>query len=208
MKFDTAAAVQPARALLRLLAIAAFAFAATGCATHYVDGAVKDVPASEYAKPSAPAPVQLVFEFQTKGVANARATEHVRPFAVENIQSTGLFSQVTDKPVGGGALLSVKIDNVPLTDDAFAKGFMTGLTLGAAGNTVTDGYSCTVSYLPPGRAQPIVKTSRHAIHTSVGAASAPANAYKAAGIDDSVRTMVRQIMAGPLRDLSRDPEFK
>lgn len=208
MTFQAWAATQPVRAFLRLLTVAALALAATGCATHFVDGAVKDVPASDFARPAAPAPVQLVFEFRTKGVPNPRATEHVRPLAVEDVKATGLFSELTDKPVPGGAMLNVVIENVALTDDAFAKGFMTGLTLGLAGSTVTDGYTCTVSYLPPGRTQPIVKTSKHAIHTSMGATGAPANAYKAKGIDDAVRTMVRQILAGPLRDLSREPEFK
>ena len=193
----------------------AFAFAAalvlallSGCATHYVDGAIKEVPAAQFAKPAQPAAVQVVFEFQTKGVANARATDSVKPMVMDAVKRSGLFTQVQDKPVQGGALLSVKLNNIPLTDDAFAKGFMTGLTFGAAGSQVTDGYVCTVTYLGSGSAGPIVKTAKHAIHTTLGASGAPANAYKASTIQDAVQTMVRQVMSNALNDLSHDTQFK
>ena len=201
------AALQPVRLFLRAAFVAGL-LALTGCATHYLDGAVKDVPAGEFARPAQPKPVQVVIEFQTNGTPNARATEHVKPMVMDSIKSTALFSDAQDKPVAGGGLLSVKINNVALTDDAFKKGFMTGLTLGAAGSTVTDGYLCTVSYMAPGATAPVVKTSKHAIHTALGSSGAPPNGIKVDKIDDAVRTMVRQITGVALRDLSRDPAFK
>src|SRR5437879_3809524 len=126
--FDSAMAARPVRLFLGIAFLAGAALLA-GCATAYVDGAVKDVPADQFARPAQPRPAQVVFEFQTKGVANARATEHVKPMVMESIKSTGLFSDVQDKPVPGAGLLSVKINNVVLTDDVYAKGFMAGLTL-------------------------------------------------------------------------------
>jgi hypothetical protein len=200
------AVAQPVRLFIRIVALLALA-ALTGCATHFVDGAVRDIKPAEFSRPAQLKPVQVVFEFQTKGVTNARATEFVKKSVIEHLKASGLFELVDDKPVAGGALLSVTLNNVPLTDDAFAKGFMAGLTFGAAGAQVTDGYICTMTYLRPGQASPVVKTARHAIHTTVGAASVPANAYKAASIDEAIKIMVRQILALTLNDLSRDPAF-
>jgi hypothetical protein len=200
------AASQPARLLLRA-ALVAGSFALGGCATHYLDGAVKDVASNEFARPAQAKAVQVVFEFQTNGAANARATEFVKPLVMESVKSSVLFSDAQDKPVAGGAVLSVKINNVALTDDAFKKGFMTGLTFGIAGSTVTDGYLCTVTYLPSG-GTPVVKTAKHAIHTAMGSSGAPPNGVKVDKIDDAVRTMVRQITGMALRDLSHDPAFK
>ena len=200
------AALRPARLFARAVFLAGTVLL-TGCATAYLDGAVKDIPDSQIAKPARPQPVQVVVEFQTNGVANTRATEHVKPMVISRITSSGMFSDVQEKPTAGG-LLSVKINNVALMDDAAKKGFMTGLTFGIAGNVVTDGYVCTVSYLPPGQSTPIVKSSKHAIHTAIGNASAPASGVKAESLDDAVRAMVRQIVGVALNDLSREAAFK
>jgi hypothetical protein len=201
------AASRPVGAWLRLACASLALLAMTGCATHYVDGAVKNVAADEFTRPAAPKPVQVVVEFQTKGAANARATEMVKPMVIESVRSANLFADVQDKPVAGAGVLSVQINNVALTDDAYAKGFMTGLTFGLAGSTVTDGYLCTVSYIKPGSSTPVVKTSKHAIHTALGASGVPANGVKANSIDEAVRTMVRQIVALALKDLSKDASF-
>jgi hypothetical protein len=180
----------------------------TGCANVYVDGNTHEVPLAAMARPAEPRPVQLVVDFQTRGVTNARATAQTKAMIADSVRSTGLFSEVRDTPVEGAGLLSVTINNVPLTDDAAAKGFIAGLTFGAAGQQVTDGYVCTVSYLAPGQSRPIVKTARHAIHTTVGAAPPPPNAWKAPSVLEAVRTMVRQVMSVTLNDLSHDAEFK
>jgi hypothetical protein len=180
----------------------------TGCATHYVDATLKDVPATQFVRPAQPKPVQLIFDFQTKGVTNARATEQVKPMVTEAVRTSELFAELRDAPGQGGGLLSVTLNNVPIGDDAAAKGFIAGLTFGAAGQQVTDGYICTVSYLAPGQSTPVIKTSRHAIHTTVGAKAAPPNSYPATSIDDSVRMMVRQSVGNALLDLSRDTAFR
>lgn len=200
----------PGRALRACFQALLFAGAAllAGCANFYVDGNTREVPVASMAKPAEPKPVQLVVEFQTRGVANARATAQTKPMIADAVRSTGLFSEVRETPAEGAGLLSVTLNNVPLTDDAAAKGFMAGLTFGAAGQQVTDGYICNVSYLAPGQAKPIVKTARHAIHTTIGARAAPVNAWKAPNLQEAVRTMVRQVMSVTLDDLSHDAEFK
>ena len=185
--------------LLGLLAL-------TGCASFYVDTATKEVPA--YQKPASPHPVQVVFEFQTKGVTNARATQYLAPQVLEQIKSSGLFSDLKTTPVESGALLSIVLNNVPLTDDAFGKGFVTGLTFGLAGSQVSDGYVCTMKYLAQPQAPAISSTARHAIHAVMGAKDAPANGTRMDSLEMAVKTMTRQIVSTALDALSRDPEFK
>lgn len=207
MFISSLAVLQPIRLSLRA-ALVGILVLLTGCATHYVDGAVKEVLPNQFVKPAQIKPVQLVFEFQTKGAANAKATEHIKPMVMDSVKASGLFSEALDKPVAGAGVLSVVINNVVLTDDVYSKGFMTGLTLGLAGSTVTDGYLCTMTYLMPGQNAPIVKTSKHAIHTALGASGIPPNGVKADTIEAAVRMMVRQITGLALNDLSRDPAFK
>jgi hypothetical protein len=189
------------------LGVTLFAVLMSGCATMFVDSGLKDVAPTEYMKPPEPKPVQLLFNFQTKGAANARATKFLTDEVTRTVQGSGLFSSVGSQPVAGGALLSVTINNIPVTEDAFSKGFATGLTFGLAGNTVTDGYVCTLDYVAAsGRPVMQVKT-RHAIHTNVGAKKAPDNAVKAESPEMAVKTMARQIVGNGLKELSLDPGF-
>jgi hypothetical protein len=197
------------RFIRRMVMAAALTSAAflTGCASFYVDTATKAVPASEMKKAADPKPVQLVFEFQTKGAPNPRVTTLLKDTAAKEVIETGLFSKVSTEPTPNVGLLNVTLNNVPITDDAASKGFVTGLTFGLAGSAVTDGYICTVSYLPPGQATPIVKTARHAIHTTLGNANPPAGAKKSATALDAVQQVTREVLSNALKDLSYDAAF-
>ena len=200
----------PAVGRIRLL-LAAFAVSIlAGCANFYVDTAIRDIPADQMAKASNPGPVQLLFEFQTRGATNARATEQLKPQVTTLTTSSGLFSEVGVVPVASSATLIITLNNVPFSDNenAFGKGFVTGLTFGLAGNTVTDGYICTLDYSPGGNAPKISKTVRHAIHTTLGSQGAPPNAEKSEGIQDAVTKMTRQIVTNALNQLGRDPDFQ
>lgn len=191
----------------RALLLAFCSLYLAGCASAYVDTATREVPAADIQRPAAPATARLTFEFQTKGAPNARATQLLTEQVRTQVATSGLFQEVRDTP-GAGGWLQVTLNNVPITEDAAQKGFVTGLTFGLAGSAVTDGYICTVSYLPPGGGAAMVASARHAIHTTIGNAAAPAGAVKSASMDDAVRTMVRQVVATALRDLSRDPRFQ
>lgn len=192
----------------RVIAASAFALSLAGCASVYVDGNTKEVPVSEFARPTQAAPVQVFFAFQTKGVANAKATEFLKPRVVGQIKESGLFSAVSDVAAPGAGTLSITLNNVPLSDDAFTKGFVTGLTFGLAGSQVSDGYVCTGKFTPPSGQGAVTKSARHAIHTTIGAASSPSNATKAAGLEDAIYTVTRQVLSQVLNDLSKDPAFK
>jgi hypothetical protein len=194
--------------LLFIILAALMLLSTSGCASYYVDTALKDVPPEKMKKVENAKPVQLLFEFQTRGATNPRATEGLKAKVTDIVKSSGLFSQVENAPVSNGAILSIIVNNVPLTDNAAGKGFATGLSFGLAGNTVTDGYICTVDYIADARTQKITKTVRHAIHTALGNTSAPPNAVKSDSIQDAVNTMLRQIVTNALNDVANDPAFK
>lgn len=196
------------RVAWRLLLVAAMAVNA-GCATLYVDNALGDTPASAYHRPATPKPVQVLFVFKTKGTDNARATTAFRKDVMDTVQASGLFSAIGSEPVSGGALLSIAVDNVPITSpqEAAAKGFATGLTFGLAGSEVTDGYVCTVEYISGTGVNKVSVIEHHAIHATIGAHGAPANSTRAPNIRAGVTIMLRQIVAAGLKDVSLDPGF-
>ncbi|WP_234484382.1 hypothetical protein [Noviherbaspirillum pedocola] len=191
-----------------LFAVSLFMLLIAGCGTLYVDGGLPEVPSDKFKVAARPHPVQLLYEFQTKGAVNSVAAEQTRAIALEAVKRTGLFSEISTAPVTDGAVLSIIINNVPLTDDAAAKGFVTGLTFGVVGNQVTDGYLCTVEYLPSAKAPKITKTVRHAIHTTVGAKGAPEKSIPAASARDAVEMMVRQAVSNLLDAVASDAAFK
>lgn len=191
----------------RALLLASCGLFLGGCASVYVDTATRDIPAADIQPPAAPAPARFTFEFQTQGAPNAQATQLLAAQVRAQVAASGLFQELRDT-AGDGGWLQVTLNNVPITKDAAQQGFVTGLTFGLAGSAVTDGYICTVSYLPPAGGAAVMASARHAIHTTLGNASAPAEAVKAQNMEDAVRTMVHQVLAHALRDLSREPRFQ
>lgn len=178
----------------------------TGCASFYLDPATKDVPVAEMRHVTAPKPVRVNFEFQTRGAPNSRATELLGVAVMDQVRASGLFSSVDGGPQD--AVLEIKLNNVPLGDDSpAAKGIATGLTFGLVGTSVGDGYECKLSYLPAGRTTPIVKVARHAIYTTIGNASPPPNMIKTDNGQQAAQRMTHAIVSTALRDLSLDPAF-
>ena len=192
------------------LATLVAAVAMTGCVSvkPYVGANVREVPATEFVKPNPSHAVQVLFAFQSKGVDNARVTASLKARVVDQIAASKLFDSVSDAPVPGGALLIVTVNNVPLDDHEFAKGFATGLTLGLAGTVAGDGYIATAKYTPPAPAPVIAKEVRHSIYTTIGNHDAPPNTTPAATVDEAVTTMLHQAVSNLLNDVSHDPAFK
>jgi hypothetical protein len=180
----------------------------TGCVSAYIDPVLKDVKPEQMKVVADPKPVQLLFEFQTKGATNARVTEIIKKQVTELVQGSKLFSQVSDTPAPNGALLSIVINNVPLTNDAYGKGVAAGLTLGLAGSMVTDGYLCNFDYIPSTGAPKISRQLKHAIHTGVGNASPPKELIPVASHQEAATIMVRQVVMNGLNQIASDPSFK
>jgi hypothetical protein len=146
----------------------------TGClsAKMYVDPALPVVAKADIAPAAQPRPVVVLVEFRTNGKANARATAEVKPRIVAVAAESGLFSAVSQTAGAADAgVLKITIDNVSDSSDAAAKGFGTGLTLGAVGSMVTDGYQATAAYSRDGKTTEVAV--KHAIHTTIGNKKGP-----------------------------------
>lgn len=196
------------RSLLAGLA-AALAMTAVGgsaWAGAFLDGSLPDLKPEERVKVAQPRAAQMMFEFQTKGVANQRATTQVKTWVVETAQASGLFSTLGEAAVPDGGLLTITINNLP-SEGAASKGFVTGLTFGLKGSTVADYYDCTFEYAAAPGAPKVVKTLRHTIYFTIGATGAPENAVKMKNVMAAVEGMVRQSVSHGLNDLGRDAVF-
>lgn len=183
--------------------------ALSGCLSMkmYVDPALPVVSKADLPAVPSPHPVQVLAEFQTKGVANATATAEARPRIVAIASESGLFSGVSETPVAAGTeggILKITINNVSL-DNAAAKGFGTGLTFGLAGSMVTDGYICTAAYTLDGKTTET--TVKHAIYTTIGNHAAP-EGLKPMQPADAVHQVIDQLTWNALKQLADKGAFK
>lgn len=184
------------------------AFALGGCISlkAHVDPALGYVTEDEKVEIETPQPVQLVFEFQSKGATNARATKQLSDLVYRVVSESELFSEVSKDPVENGALLSITLNNVP-QDGAAAKGFATGLTFGLAGSTVSDFYEGQARYVANADATEIASDKQHAIHSVVGAGGSPEGMTPSANVQEAVDTMAEQIVQHLLNELALQPDF-
>jgi hypothetical protein len=193
---------------VRATAMAIAAAALGGCVSGvYVDTTLKDVPAAERVAVANPQPVQLFYEFQTKGARNAHATDLTKDMVMKAIKDSALFSTVTAEPAANGAMLNISINNVALTDDVFAKGFITGFTFGLVGSTVGDGYVCTVDYVSGPNAEKLQAVTRDAIYASFGTGQQPKSTQKVKGFQEAIEMMTHKIVGNALNDLAKKPTF-
>jgi hypothetical protein len=195
-----------------LMAAAMMVSAAPATAGAFVDAALGDVKPEQKVVIANPQPVQLLFEFRTKGSPNARATKQIKPDVVAAVKASGLFSDVADGPTPNGAVLNVVIDDVVTPEDSQAaagQGFVTGATFGLKGSTVRERYNCDIDYVGSPTASKISRTAHHSILVQIGLFNGtPDNAVKVdGGIKGAVSMMTRQIVSNPLNDLARDPGF-
>jgi hypothetical protein len=180
-------------------------------AKFYVDATTIAVKPEEKVTPATPKPVQILYEFQRDGGPNPKATKFTKSFIFEDLKASGGFSAVSETPVEGGAVLSIKFNNV-VDPEALKKaksdGFKTGLSFGLFGGTaVEDLYEVTFEYIPAPGAAPIKTIVYHKLVTTIGKVKEviPGTQYKKA--DLAVRELVRQVMARGTNNLFADPVF-
>lgn len=190
--------------LFRLLTAGLLALALAGCIspTMYVDPGLPAASKADLTPRSSPQPIQFLYEFQTRGSANARATDSTKERALTVMKDSGLFSAISTEPQPNQRRLTVVINNVPITKDAVSQGFGTGLTFGLIGSTVTDGYECSAVLTVPG-AQPLTLQFKHAIHTTIGNTTPPPGMTPEPSPQDAVTKLVNQLMWSILRDASK-----
>ena len=185
------------------------AFSLSGCLsmTSYVDPALGELGAADKVQVTDKRPVQFIFAFQTNGAANSNGTNILSKSATEYVTASGLFSEVSSKPVTGGAILSVTINNVPEANAA-GQGFTTGLTLGLAGSTVSDFYIGSAKYSPGSGLPTASAEKKHAMISTIGATAGPEGLTPAKSVDEAINTITRQLFEHLLNDNAKDPAFK
>lgn len=146
-------------------------------------------------------PVALTVKGLSQGSESSRATE----FWSRQFNKALTDSQVLVPVAGTEApayTLSIEMDNVGDVGKAAGKGFVTGLTLGLVGSTVTDGYVMRASLGgPDGRTSS--HEYRHAIHSMLGNASPPEGVQTMSPLE-AVIQVVEDLVAQMLRDLKAD----
>lgn len=188
--------------LYLVIALLATLTALTGCMPKsFIDpgmykGGLKTAP-----RLAQPIPVTLTVKGMTQGSESSRATE----FWTRQFSKTLNDSQALVPAAAGQTAaykLTIEMDNVGDFGKAMGKGFLTGLTLGLAGSTVTDGYVMRSSLsAPDGRTS--THEYKHAIHSMIGNTSAPEGTETMSPVEAVIR-VVEDLVAQMLRDMKQD----
>ena len=150
--------------MLRIATAIAVACSLTGCLSmkSYVDPKLHDLAWSAIKAPAQSHPGAVDVEFYRNGERYTRADGVARGAVERALQKSGV---VALQPTSASRFV-VKVNNMADMGDAAKKGFGVGLTFGAKGTTVTDGYEVTIRYEEGGRT--VEKVYQHALHSTIG----------------------------------------
>lgn len=203
--------VRLSRLFCAALPILFFSLQPAQAAKWFIDNTLGEVKPEEKVNPENPQPVQLLFEFQRDGAPNPQATKQVKPWAVEDIKTTGAFSAVVEEPVPEGAVLSIKFNNVVKkeeVDKAKKDGFAAGLGFGLFGGVVaTDHYVVTFEYIQRTGAVPITVVVNHALHMKFGHKDVEIPGTQVKNVTEAVQGVVRQALNKGVNSIVADPAF-
>ena len=180
----------------------------TGCLSikSYVDPTLPKVGYGDLLARSDRKPVALLVAFHRNGepatLGASTATKTVRAV----VEKSNLFSSLLDQPKDDVDQLKIVLDNVADTGDAAGKGAVTGLTFGAKGSQVTDGYIMTATFRAPGKPA-VTKVYRHALHSTIGNADAPAGLVAEESTQAAFDKVVEGLVLNLLRDLQKDEQL-
>jgi len=187
---------------LRMVAmLVALMIATSGCLSikAYVDPQLPKVGYADLLARPDPRPVSLRVEFHRNGEPATLGASTAREAVRTAVEKSKLFSSLLDKPSDDVDRLEIVLDNIGDTGDAAGKGALTGLTFGAKGSQVTDGYVFTATFRAVGK-QAVTKTYRHAIHSTIGNAEGPPGLVA----EDSLRTAFNKVVEGLVLNLLLD----
>ena len=181
--------------------LVALAIATSGCLSlkAYVDPQLPRVGYADLLARPHPRPVSLRVEFHRNGEPATLGASTARGAVRSVVEKSKLFSTLLDKPADDVDRLEIVLDNVGDTGDAAGKGALTGLTFGAKGSQVTDGYVFTATFRAVGRPA-VTRTYRHAIHSTIGNAEGPPGLVA----EESLRTAFDKVVEGLVLNLLLD----
>lgn len=182
---------------LTLLAALAAMFLSSGCIIPkvYIDPQYR-APAMSDIAPATPKPVRLTVTGLTNSAPNKAASRTWTKEVSAALQKSKVFV-LSDAP--DAATLDIQINNVADTGDAMKKGFVTGLTFGLAGSTVTDRYVMTATLKETG-ADTFSGEYKHAIHTVIGADDAPINGVSPRPLREAPGRLAEDMFLNFVRD--------
>ena len=187
---------------LRMVAmLVALMIATSGCLSikAYVDPQLPKVGYADLLARPDPRPVSLRVEFHRNGEPATLGASTAREAVRTAVEKSKLFSSLLEKPSDDVDRLEIVLDNIGDTGDAAGKGALTGLTFGAKGSQVTDGYVFTATFRAVGK-QAVTKTYRHAIHSTIGNAEGPPGLVA----EDNLRTAFNKVVEGLVLNLLLD----
>lgn len=173
----------------------------TGCLNSYVVPLLPHVTYEELLATRSARPVVLTVAFQRNGAPYDRANATVRERVTKVLTSSKAFSVISVERVENADELTIVLNNVGDVGDAFGKGALTGLTFGAAGSTVTDGYVMTATFTRAGQ-PPVEKVYRHALLSTVGNAKGP-EGLKPMGLMEAFDQVIQDLVLNLILDLQK-----
>jgi hypothetical protein len=145
---------------------------------------------------------RIVTEWQRNGEHLPSLDQYLKNTVERILKTSGMVEPVTNNDA---PTLQVIVNNLGDRGGAFAKGFLSGLTFGLIGVSVTDYYEMKV-VLTSGSVV-ITKTGyKHALHSTSGliVSSPPGAAPTTAS--DGINKIIEQMMLSALKDFEKDPQ--
>jgi hypothetical protein len=188
--------------LKNMIAFVATAALLVGCVTPkaYVDPNYVKVTAADIKPVAKKHKSKVEVEFKSNGELKPAVHDVLHAKVVMAVRNTGVLE--TDGAAGDFNIMVV-VNNVADTGDAASKGFMTGLTLGAAGSVVTDYYEISISYTD-GAGEKKQKSYKHALHTTIGNKEAPFPNVTPTTIDGGFDIIIQQVLLNFVADLQKE----
>jgi hypothetical protein len=174
----------------------------SGCVSvrSYVDPTLPSVPKvtpASLRRSDSPPQVDLQVAFLSNGTPNARAAEFARKRIAGRLDASGVV-RVAPSSGGSAYTLRVTMENLADTNSAFSRGFVTGLTFGLSGSSVTDFYVFDAALTQAGRA-PVQLSLKHTITSLTGSGEGPAG-QQAMHLDDAILLVIDELVDTMLRD--------
>ena len=135
----------------------------------YVDPKYRGATYQDVKSSATPTPVKLTVIGQSNGKEHKRASKLWHENVARVLKTSGVFAE---SPGAEAGTLHITINNVADLGAAAGKGCATGLTFGAVGSAVTDGYVMTAKYCDA-NGKEFAREYQHAIHTTIGNHAAP-----------------------------------
>jgi len=181
----------------KIICLTTLAVSLSGCISvkSYVDPQYADISYTDVVIPQG-TKIDLTTEFYRDGKAHKGGAKELAKIANKVFEKAGI-TQASD-----GTKLKVSANNIADMGEAVGKGIGTGLTLGLAGSTVTDGYEFTFELQDDQGTT--TKTYAHALHSTIGNADAPIEGVEAMTPVAGFEAVFEDVLLSFLKDMNSE----